>query len=196
MAAAEGCCGPRARAAALWLACSQLAVAAVEGPAAGGLTAVGFAGHGQQPPPRGDSDVRTIMDKINDMGRNLCKHRPDHESCKAFKDPMKQDAEPVAAPAATPPAPSPKASSATPAPVPPQPAVQPQPSVRPEPVPQKEALDDWGHRRVPPTQALAGWGQGLPREPGTSPPPGELRRWGGTSAAVSAGETALLVSRY
>mmetsp|Transcript_68917 Transcript_68917/g.222767 ORF Transcript_68917/g.222767 Transcript_68917/m.222767 type:complete len:207 (+) Transcript_68917:78-698(+) len=161
------------------------------------LPLVGLAGHRSRSSPEtpaADGRNRDAMEKINKMGRELCKDRPNHEICRIFRDaPEEADIRlppaPAPAPAAAPAAAATPATEAADVPAAPVDRTAPAPAPtaqqsrpRPPPVP----------TGAPPSpQALDRWGKALlrPRPPAVAQPSGaaprDFVRWG--AAALSSG---------
>mmetsp|Transcript_103805 Transcript_103805/g.276209 ORF Transcript_103805/g.276209 Transcript_103805/m.276209 type:complete len:200 (-) Transcript_103805:68-667(-) len=132
----------------------------------------------RQAPPPGSTDSKSIMDKIYDMGRDLCESRPDHDSCQIFKKKAAEIADEAP--------PSTTTALVTAAPLPP-------PATTPHP----EDLHDRGKERAEEQKALQRWGRVEPSAATSTEPPGAdpaapraLQRWGvihatGGQAALS-----------
>eukprot|EP00747_Dinoflagellata_sp_TGD_P210750 gnl/TRDRNA2_/TRDRNA2_84007_c0_seq1.p1 gnl/TRDRNA2_/TRDRNA2_84007_c0~~gnl/TRDRNA2_/TRDRNA2_84007_c0_seq1.p1 ORF type:complete len:215 (+),score=54.08 gnl/TRDRNA2_/TRDRNA2_84007_c0_seq1:145-789(+) len=112
----------------------------------------------------------SVMDEINNMGRDLCKDRPDHPDCQQFKkekNAAPAAAEPAAVPAPAASAPAPKETQmVSPAPAPPSPPAESpappaeSPSSAPAPSAEPKELDHFGDSGG---KAERSWGPASPR---------------------------------
>mmetsp|Transcript_123292 Transcript_123292/g.343331 ORF Transcript_123292/g.343331 Transcript_123292/m.343331 type:complete len:226 (+) Transcript_123292:125-802(+) len=120
----------------------------------------------------------TVMEKIYEMGRDLCEHRPNHESCRMFREWSQEMSGRAAPEEAVPVEAAPELERPTPALASPAPVSAPAPVVAPAPLAAAPAPAATVGAEARP-EALDAWGQQQVHGPPDPPVPwGQLRRWG------------------